>query len=57
MIHFSFLSLYFINIKIKLMAYSSQGNHGGQLDFCNWPAVRRNAISITLRQVYQRRLS
>ena len=36
------------------MAYSSQGNHTGQLDFCNWlqMAVRRdNVIGITVRQV------
>ena len=35
------------------VAYSSQGSHTGQLDFCNWKvAVRRdNVISITLRHV------
>ena len=40
--------------KIKSVAYSSEGNHTGQLDFCDWQiAVRRdNVISITLRQVY-----
>ena len=27
-----------ITKKIKSMAYSSQGNHIGQLDFCNWMA-------------------
>ena len=25
-------------IKIKYVAYSSQGSHTGQLDFCNWQA-------------------
>ena len=38
--------------KVKSVAYSSQGNQTGQLDFCNWLAVRRNnVINITLRQV------
>ena len=27
-----------IKIKIKSVAYSSQGSHTGQLDFCNWLA-------------------
>ena len=40
---------------IKYVAYSSQGNHTGQLDIHNtdWQmAVRRdNLISITLRQI------
>ena len=43
-----------IEFKIKSVAYSSQGSHTSQLDFCNWlaDAVRRdNVISITLRQV------
>ena len=43
-----------IKIKIKSVAYSSQGSHTGQLDFCNWLADgkrRDNVISITLRQV------
>ena len=26
------------NKKIKSVAYSSQGSHTGQLDFCNWLA-------------------
>ena len=42
-------------LKIKSVAYSSQGSHTGQLDFCNWlwqmPVRRDNVISITLRQV------
>ena len=25
-----------LKIKIKSVAYSSQGSHNGQLDFCNW---------------------
>ena len=36
------------------MAYSSQGSHTGQLDFCNWLAddsMTADVISITLRQV------
>ena len=33
------LSLYIIK-KIKSVAYSSQGSHTGQLDFCNWLADR-----------------
>ena len=44
-----------IKIKTKSVAYSSQGSHIGQLDFCNWladAARRDNVISITLRQVY-----
>ena len=41
-----------IKLKIKSVAYSSQGSHSAQLDFCNWLAARRdNVISITLRQV------
>ena len=27
-----------IKFKIKSVAYSSQGSHTGQLDFCNWLA-------------------
>ena len=27
-----------LNLKIKSVAYSSQGSHTGQLDFCNWLA-------------------
>ena len=26
----------FIKLKIKSVAYSSQGSHAGQLDLCNW---------------------
>jgi hypothetical protein len=40
---------------MKSVAYSSQGSHIGQLDFCNdWQmAVRRDyVINITLRQAY-----
>ena len=33
-----FLQLQDTLIKIKSVAYSSQGNHTGQLDFCNWLA-------------------
>ena len=43
-----------IKLKIKSVAYSSQGSHIGQLDFCNWLAddsTQENVISITLRQV------
>ena len=30
-------ALYFCKLKIKKsVAYSSQGSHTGQLDFCNW---------------------
>ena len=46
--------------KIKSVAYSSQGSHTGQLDFCTWlvdDIWRDNVISIMLRQVYQRQLS
>ena len=40
-------------IKIKSVAYSFQGGHIGQLDFCNWQADdSTTGISITLRQVY-----
>ena len=28
----------FKKLKIKSVAYSSQGNRTGQLDFCNWLA-------------------
>ena len=41
-------------LKLKSVAYSSQGSHTGQLDFSNdWQmAVQRdNVIRITLRQV------
>ena len=41
-------------INKKYVAYSSQGSHTGQLDFCKWlaEAVRRdNVINITLHQV------
>ena len=37
----------------KSVAYSSQGNHTGPLDFSNWLAdgsTQENVISITLRQ-------
>ena len=27
-----------LKLKIKSVAYSSQGSHTGQLDFCNWLA-------------------
>ena len=27
-----------LNIKIKSVAYNSQGSQAGQLDFCNWLA-------------------
>ena len=27
-----------LKIKMKYVAYSSQGSHTGQLDFCNWLA-------------------
>ena len=40
-------------LKIKSVAYSSQGSQTGQLGSCNWLAAQRdNVISITLRQVY-----
>ena len=45
------------NILIKLIksvAYSTQGSHTGQLNFCKWQADgerRDNVISITLSQV------
>ena len=46
------LTTLLLSLKIKSVAYSSQGNHTGQLDFCNWLAVRRdNVINMTLRQV------
>ena len=31
-------NLYIIYIKKLNVAYSSQGSHTGQLDFCNWLA-------------------
>ena len=31
-----------MQIKIKYVAYSSQGNHTGQLDSCNWLAGGRS---------------
>ena len=30
--------LYYNYLKIKSVAYSSQGSHTGQLDSCNWLA-------------------
>ena len=35
-----YLDIYCIKLKIKIksVAYSSQGSHTGQLDFCNWLA-------------------
>ena len=36
----------------KSVAYSSQGSHTGQLDFCNWLAAQRdNVISVMLRHL------
>ena len=31
-------SIMILNLKIKSVAYSSQGCHTGQLNFCNWQA-------------------
>ena len=40
-------------LKIKSVAYSSQGSHTGQLDFRNLLAVQRgNSIYFTYCQVY-----
>ena len=47
-----FYKMQTIKLKIKSVAYSSQGSHTAQLDFCNWLAARQdNVIIITLRQV------
>ena len=37
-ISISVVKLDFKNYKIKSAAYSSQGSHTDQLDFCNWLA-------------------
>ena len=42
-------------IKLKSVAFNSQGSHTRQFDFFNWLAVlqrRDNVISVTLNQVY-----
>ena len=51
--HYKFVFTYQFDLKIKSVAYSSEGSYIGQLDFWKWQiAVRRdNVISITLRQV------
>ena len=33
-----YIYIYILDLKNKSMAYSSQGSHTGQLDFCNWLA-------------------
>ena len=50
---FKYPTLYILKkIKIKFVAYSSQGSHTGQLDFCNWLTGQwDNVISIMLHQV------
>ena len=44
---------FYFNYLIKSMAYSSQGSHTGQLDFCNWlvddSTIREIWLAITLR--------
>ena len=50
---FPLIKVHILKKKIKPVAYSSQGSHTGELDFCNWLAVQRdNVITITLREVY-----
>ena len=49
------ISKLLIKLKIKSVAYSSQGSQMGQLDFRNLRKMvvgRDNVISIMLRQVY-----